>query len=288
MVGQFRTGGRQSRKLENMKIKNKKRKPFKNACYKIIDMEKKKQKKILHELYIELVKLQKEIIHSNLKLLVIVEGRDAVGKDGTIKTIIKHLSPRETRVVALSKPSDRQEHEWYFQRYAVPLPVSGEFVLFNRSWYNRAGVEKVMGFCSDKEYKSFFTEVELFEKMLVDSAFIILKYYLDISKEEQERRLKDRETNPLKQWKISPIDMEAQKHWKDYSEARNEMLLRTNFKHAPWFVVNAENKKMAHTALITHLLRRLEYHNKDKKVLSHNYGLVYPITDKNIKEKIFG
>ena len=251
-------------------------------------MEKKKQKNLLHELYIELVKLQKEIISSDLKLLVILEGRDAAGKDGTIKRIIKHLSPRETRVVALGKPSDRQEHEWYFQRYAVNLPVSGEFVLLNRSWYNRAGVEKVMGFCSDKEYKSFFTEVELFEKMLVDSSFIILKYYLDISKEEQERRLRDRETDPLKQWKISPIDKEAQKHWKDYSEARNVMLLRTNFKHAPWFVVNAVNKKMAHIAIITHILRRLEYHNKNKKVLSHKYGLVYPITGENMKEKIFG
>jgi len=251
-------------------------------------MEKKKQKNLLHELYIELVKLQKEIISSDLKLLVILEGRDAAGKDGTIKRIIKHLSPRETRVVALGKPSDRQEHEWYFQRYAVNLPVSGEFVLLNRSWYNRAGVEKVMGFCSDKEYKSFFTEVELFEKMLVDSSFIILKYYLDISKEEQERRLKDRETDPLKQWKTSPIDKEAQKHWKDYSEARNVMLLRTNFKHAPWFVVNAVNKKMAHIAIITHILRRLEYHNKNKKVLSHKYGLVYPIMGENMKEKIFG
>src|SRR5664279_5117475 len=141
-----------------------------------------KKKKILHNLFIELVKLQKEIISSNLKLLVILEGRDAAGKDGTIKRIIKHLSPRETRVVALGKPSDRQNVEWYFQRYTFHLPVSGEFVLFNRSWYNRAGVEKVMGFCTNKEYKSFFTEVELFEKMLVNAGFMILKYYLDIGK----------------------------------------------------------------------------------------------------------
>ncbi|HEY5124780.1 MAG TPA: polyphosphate kinase 2, partial [Ignavibacteria bacterium] len=141
-------------------------------------MEIKKKKKILGELYIELVKLQKTIISSNLKLLVILEGRDAAGKDGTIKALTIHLSPRETRVVALGKPSDRQEHEWYFERYAVHLPVSGEFVLFNRSWYNRAGVEKVMGFCSEKEYRSFFTEVKLFEKMLADAGFIILKYYL--------------------------------------------------------------------------------------------------------------
>jgi polyphosphate kinase 2 (PPK2 family) len=189
--------------------------------------------------------------------------------------------------VALGKPSDRQALEWYFQRYSAHLPSTGEFVLFNRSWYNRAGVEKVMGFCSEKEYKSFFTEVELFEKVLVLAGFTILKYYLDISKEEQERRLKDREKDPLKQWKISPIDKDAQKYWKEYSEARNEMLLKTNFKHAPWFVVSADNKKETHIALITHLLKQLDYHNKDKKVLSHNYGLVYPATPDNIKEKLF-
>lgn len=247
----------------------------------------KKKKEILHELYIELVKLQKEIIASNLKLLVILEGRDAAGKDGTIKRIIKHLSPRETRVVALNKPSDRQQLEWYYQRYSIHLPVSGEFVLLNRSWYNRAGVEKVMGFCTEKEYKSFFTEVELFEKMLVDAGFIVLKYYLDISQEEQQKRLKDRETDPLKQWKISPIDKEASKFWKDYSDARNEMLLRTNFKHSPWYVVNANKKKPTHIALITHLLKQLEYHKKDKDLLSNDYELVYPATSENIKEKLY-
>ena len=245
------------------------------------------KKKILHDLFIELVKLQKEIISSDLKLFVILEGRDAAGKDGTIKRIIKHLSPRETRVVALSKPSDRQQFEWYFQRYSVHLPVSGEFVLLNRSWYNRAGVEKVMGFCSEKEYKSFFTEVELFEKMLVDGGFIILKYYLDVSKKEQGKRLKDRKTDPLKQWKISSIDKEAQKYWEEYSEARNEMLLKTNFKHAPWFVVKADNKKETHIALITHLLSHLEYHKKDKKILSPDYKLVFPATPENIKNKLF-
>jgi polyphosphate kinase len=250
-------------------------------------MNKDKKKEILHNLFIELVKLQKEIISSNLKLLVILEGRDAAGKDGTIKRIIKHLSPRETKVVALGKPSDREEREWYFQRYSVQLPVSGEFVLFNRSWYNRAGVEKVMGFCNDKEYESFFKEVELFEKILAEAGFIVLKYYLDISKKEQERRLKDRETDPLKQWKISPIDKEANKLWKDYSEARDEMLLRTNFKHSPWYVVDADKKNATHIALITHLLSQLEYQNKDKKLLSNNYELVYPATPENIKEKLF-
>jgi polyphosphate kinase 2 len=247
----------------------------------------KKGKKRLHELYVELVKLQKEIISSDLKLLVILEGRDAAGKDGTIKRIVKHLSARETRVVALGKPSDWQNREWYFQRYTAHLPVSGEFVLFNRSWYNRAGVEKVMGFCTDKEYKSFFAEVELFEKGLVDAGFTIQKYYLDISKDEQQNRLKARETDPLKQWKISPIDKVAIKHWKDYSETRNEMLLKTNFEHSPWFVVNADDKDLTHIALISHLLSRLKYGHKDDKLLAHDYELVYPATHENIKEKLF-
>src|SRR5664279_3790044 len=242
-----------------------------------------KKKKILHNLFIELVKLQKEIISSNLKLLVILEGRDAAGKDGTIKRIIKHLSPRETRVVALGKPSDLQERAWYFQRYTAHLPVSGEFALFNRSWYNRLGVEKVMGFCTHKQYKSFFSEVESFENGLIEGGFIILKYYLDISKGEQEKRLKEREEDPLKHWKIIPIDQVALKHWKDYSKARDEMLLKTNFKHAPWFVVNADDKDKTHIALITHLLHRMKYAKKDDKLLSHNYGLVDPATPEMIK-----
>ena len=250
-------------------------------------MEKNKNKEILHELFIELVKLQKEIISSNLKLLVILEGRDAAGKDGTIKTIITHLSARETRVVALGKPSDWQRREWYFQRYTSHLPVCGEFVMFNRSWYNRVGVEKVMGFCTHKEYKSFFPEVELFEQGLVESGFIILKYYLDISKEEQKTRLHDREKDPLKQWKISPIDKVALKHWKDYSKARNEMLAKTNFNHAPWFVVNADDKKEAHNAMIAHFLKRLEYKGKDEKLLSGKSELVYPASPENMTERLF-
>ena len=246
-----------------------------------------KEKEILHELYVELVKLQKEVIASGLKLLVILEGRDAAGKDGTIKIITKHLSPRETRVVALGKPSDLQEREWYFQRYTAHLPVSGEFMIFNRSWYNRAGVEKVMGFCTHKEYKSFFTEVALFEQMLVDAGFIIFKYYLDISKKEQENRLEDREKDPLKQWKISPIDKEASKYWKDYSAARDEMLLKTNFNHAPWFIVDADDKDEAHINLITHLLNRSEYHHKDERSLLNGSNLVYPASPENMKDRLF-
>lgn len=250
-------------------------------------MKKKDRKILLHKLYVDLVKLQKEVISANLKLLVILEGRDAAGKDGTIKRIIKHLSPRETRVVALGKPSNRQEQEWYFQRYSSQLPASGEFVLFNRSWYNRAGVEKVMGFCSQKEYKSFFKEAALFEEMLADAGFTILKYYLDIGREEQKSRLLDRRNDPLKQWKISPIDKEALRYWKDYSEARDEMLLKTNFNCAPWFVVNANNKHKSHIAMITHLLNQVDYHNKNEKLLSHDYGLVHPATADYIKQNLY-
>lgn len=198
----------ESETLLEMDVNGLKGKQMKSGI--LIKKEKKiKKKKILQDLFIELVKFQKEVIASDLKLLVILEGRDAAGKDGTIKRIIKHLSPRDTKVVALGKPSEFQEHEWYFQRYAAKLPVSDEFVLFNRSWYNRLGVEKVMGFCTHKQYKSFFSEVESFEKGLVDGGFIILKYYLDISKEVQEKRLKARKTNPLKHWKISHIDQEG-------------------------------------------------------------------------------
>jgi len=246
-----------------------------------------KEKEILHGLYVELVKLQKEVIASGLKLLVILEGRDAAGKDGTIKVITKHLSPREARVVALGKPSDLQEREWYFQRYTFHLPVSGEFVIFNRSWYNRAGVEKVMGFCTGKQYKAFFKDVALFEQMLADSGFTILKYYLDISKKEQEKRLESRETDPLKQWKVSPIDKEASKYWKEYSDARDEMLLKTNFNHAPWFIVDADDKDDTHIDLITHLLKRSDYHDKDEKSLSHGGDLVYPASPGNIKDRLF-
>jgi polyphosphate kinase 2 len=248
---------------------------------------KKSQKKTLHHLYIELVKLQKEIIASNLKLLVILEGRDAAGKDGTIKRIITHLSPRETRVVALGKPSDRENNQWYFERYTKHLPAGGEFVIFNRSWYNRAGVEKVMDFCTNKEYHNFFMDVALFEKMMVNSGVIVMKYYLDISRQEQNKRLEDRKHDPLKQWKISPIDNEAQKKWKEYSEVRNEMLRKTNYVYAPWHIANAENKNDVHVALISHLLFQIDYKNKDKKFLETEYGLIYPATTRNMTKQLY-
>lgn len=243
------------------------------------------EKEILYKLHIELVKFQKEIISSNLKVLVILEGRDAAGKDGAVKRIIRHLSPRETRVVALAKPSSRQVIEWYFQRYVEHLPASGEFVIFNRSWYNRAGVEKVMGFCSKKEYEDFFKQVELFEKMLVDAGVIIIKYYLDISKKVQKERLEERERDPLKQWKISPIDAVALEHFDSYSEARDKMLQKTNFDFSPWYIVQANEKKPTRLAIISHLLAHVNYKDKNTKLLEHDYQIIFDATTKNIKEK---
>jgi polyphosphate kinase 2 len=221
----------------------------------------------LRLLQIELVKLQRHIIQKGKRLLVILEGRDTAGKDGTIKSITEHLSPRDSRVVALNKPSLREEGEWYFQRYVAELPTAGEFVLFNRSWYNRAGVEKVMGFCTEEQYQQFMNTVNDFESLLVGSDIQLVKYYLDISKEEQAIRLKDRAKDPLKQWKISPIDKQAQKKWDAYSLARDAMLKHTSTALAPWTVISANDKKLAHLNLIANLLSRVDYPNKDQKIL---------------------
>ena len=218
-------------------------------------------------LQIELVKLQRHNIAKGKRLLVILEGRDTAGKDGSIKSIAENLSPRDTRIVALNKPSPREEGDWYFQRYIAELPSAGEFVLFNRSWYNRAGVEKVMGFCTDSQYEQFMDTVNEFESLLVKSDIQLIKYYLDITKEEQAMRLKDRIKDPLKQWKISPIDQKAQKLWDAYSDARNQMLKQTNSTHAPWTAISANDKKVAHLNLIADLLSRVNYPGKDKKIL---------------------
>ena len=197
------------------------------------DVAHKRYKTKLHELQIELVKLQKHLISRGERLLVIFEGRDASGKDGTIKRIVKHLSPRETRVVALGPPTERDRNSWYFQRYVPHLPAAQELVLFNRSWYNRAGVEHVMGFCSTEEHQLFVETVPQFEHMLVRSGITLIKYYLDISKREQKRRLASRRSSPLKQWKRSPVDDEALARWDAYTRARNEMLARTHTPIAP-------------------------------------------------------
>ena len=228
----------------------------------------------LRLLQIELVKLQRHIIQKGKRLLVIFEGRDAAGKDGSIKSVTENLSPRDTKVVALAAPSSVEEREWYFQRYIAQLPSAGETVLFNRSWYNRAGVEKVMNFCNDDQYKLFMATVNDFESLLVRSNIQIVKYYLDISKEEQARRLKDRAKDPLKQWKISPIDQKAQKMWNAYSEARDEMLKKTSPSDAPWTVINANDKKLAHLNLIADLLSRVNYPDKNKKILKMDPKIV--------------
>lgn len=239
------------------------------------EQEKGLYKKELRALQIELVKLQRHLIRRNDKILVLFEGRDGAGKDGTIKRITAHLSPRETRVVALSKPSDREESQWYFQRYVPHLPSAQEFVLFNRSWYNRAGVERVMGFCSDEQYEEFMAEVVDFEGMLLRSGLHFLKIYLDISKKEQKVRLADREKDPLKQWKESPIDQKALKHWDDYSQARNAMFARTHTALTPWTVVRADDKKIARINVIKGLLTRLSYADKDENLVLPDNDIIF-------------
>lgn len=241
-------------------------------------------KKQLLLLQIELVKLQRHFIQCNNKILVIVEGRDAAGKDGMIKRIAEHLSPRETRIVALGKPSDKERSSWYFQRYVNYLPSASELVLFNRSWYNRAGVEHVMGFCTDAEYEEFFSSVIEFEHMLIRSGISLFKYYLDISRDEQASRLEARKLDPLKQWKISPIDDQALHFFDEYSEARDVMLARTHNKISPWTVVDADNKRDARLHMISDLLARLDYSDKKASVLLPGKDIVkrYDISDKNI------
>ena len=240
-------------------------------------------KKDLHKLQVELVKLQKHFIECNDKILIILEGRDASGKDGTIKRIVQHLSPRETRVVALGKPSDRDRSSWFFQRYVPYLPAAQELVLFNRSWYNRAGVERVMGFCTAAEHEEFMGSVSSFENMLVRSGVKLLKYYLDIGKDEQKRRLKDRKTDPLKQWKVSPIDDQAIKHWKAYSLARNEMLARTHNPMAPWTLVRADDKQLARLNIIKDLLGRLHYVDKDERLIDPDPQIVFAYDVSNLE-----
>ncbi|MEO7889389.1 MAG: polyphosphate kinase 2 [Vicinamibacterales bacterium] len=235
----------------------------------------------LRKLQVELVKLQRHFIKCDDKILIILEGRDASGKDGTIKRIVQHLSPRETRVVALGTPSNRDRSSWYFQRYVPYLPAAQELVLFNRSWYNRAGVERVMGFCTEAEHEEFMGSVSDFERMLVRSGIKLLKYYLDISKAEQKHRLKDRRKDPLKQWKVSPIDGQAVRRWKAYSAARNEMLARTHNPTAPWTLVRANDKRLARLNIIKDLLGRLHYQDKEKRLIRPDRKIVFPYDASN-------
>ncbi len=237
----------------------------------------------LYALQVELVKLQRDVIANNRKLLILFEGRDAAGKDGTIKRIIEHMSPRDTRIVALGKPSDRETSQWYFQRYSRYLPAADEIVLFNRSWYNRAGVEHVMGFCTEREYERFMTTVPTFEEMLIGSGITLLKYYLDISKTEQKKRLAARRKDPLKQWKISPVDEAALKHWSDYSKARDAMFARTHTLHSPWHVVCANDKKLCRLNVIRDILNRVDYDGKKQKLTVPDTGIVFPFDPVHFK-----
>jgi polyphosphate kinase 2 len=213
----------------------------------------------LAKLQIELVKLQEWIKHAGLKVVVIFEGRDAAGKGGVIKRITQSLNPRICRVVALGTPTERETTQWYFQRYAAHLPAAGEMVLFDRSWYNRAGVERVMGFCSDEDYREFLRSCPEFERMLVRSGIILIKYWFSVSDEEQERRFQARITDPTKRWKLSPMDLESRKRWLEYSRAKDEMFAHTDIKQAPWYVVDADVKKRARLNCIGHLLRMIPY-----------------------------
>src|ERR1700744_5712969 len=213
----------------------------------------------LFRLQAELVKLQDWVVASRQKVLILFEGRDAAGKGGAIKRISQNLNPRVCRVVALPAPNDRERTQWYFQRYTTHLPAAGEIVLFDRSWYNRAGVERVMGFCTEDEYEEFFRSVPEFERMLVRSGIILLKYWFSITDEEQQFRFLMRIHDPLKQWKLSPMDVQSRSRWEQYTKAKEEMLHRTSIPEAPWWVVEAVDKKRARLNCISHLLTQIPY-----------------------------
>ncbi|WP_298439851.1 polyphosphate kinase 2 [uncultured Ferrimonas sp.] len=222
-------------------------------------MDKKIYLKELKRLQIELVTLQQWVQHHGLKLVVLFEGRDAAGKGGAIKRISEKLNPRVCRIAALPAPSDREQTQWYFQRYVSHLPANGEIVLFDRSWYNRAGVEQVMNFCSDEEYEEFLRSCPEFERMLLRSGIILLKYWFSVSDEEQERRFLERLNDPLKRWKFSPMDLQSRSRWQLYSEAKDRMFAHTDTRHSPWYVIDSDDKKKARLNCIRHLLSQIEY-----------------------------
>jgi polyphosphate kinase 2 len=217
---------------------------------------------VLHKLQIELLKMQKHVKSEGLRLVALFEGRDAAGKGGTIKRIIEHLNPRGTRVVALLAPSDTEQTQWYFQRYVQHLPAAGEFVLFDRSWYNRAMVEPVMHFCTDEQNKRFLKDVPFLEEMLVKDGIVLFKFFFSVTKYEQLSRFDSRETDPLKQYKISPVDRMAQEMWDDYSVRKFQMLNETNRTLAPWTIIRSDNKKLARLNCIKYILSKIDYEDK--------------------------
>ena len=230
-----------------------------NPAQKEKALKRKFYEKELAQLQLELIKLQEHIKHKGLKVVVIFEGRDTAGKGGTIKRITEALNPRICRVVALGTPTEREKNQWYFQRYVAHLPASGEMVLFDRSWYNRAGVERVMNFCTDEEYQEFLRSCPEFERMLVRSGIVLIKYWLSVDFEEQAHRFQARIENPSKRWKISKMDLEARKRWVDYSRAKDDMFKYTDIKQAPWFVVESHDKRRARLNCIAHLLSQIPY-----------------------------
>lgn len=250
--------------------------------------------KELNRLHIELVKLQEWIKHEGLRVVVIFEGRDAAGKGGVIKRITEPLNPRVCRIAALAKPTEREKTQWYFQRYVAELPSAGEMVLFDRSWYNRAGVERVMGFCTEDEYREFLRSAPEFERMLVRSGIILIKYWFSVSDEEQERRFQARAEDKTKHWKLSPMDMESRNRWVDYSRAKDEMFNHTDIKQAPWYVVESENKKRARLNCISHLLSLIPYQNimpekidLPKRAKPDSTYVRPPLSDQNFVPELF-
>ena len=220
------------------------------------------------ELQVELLKVQEWVKQTGQKIVLLFEGRDAAGKGGTIKRFTEHMNPRGARVVALEKPTDREKSQWYFQRYIQQLPAGGEIVLFDRSWYNRAGVERVMGFCTPNEYLEFMREAPEIERMMVRNGIILFKYWFSVTKEEQLRRFKARENEPLKKWKLSPIDVQSLDKWDDYTEAKEAMFFYTDTADAPWTIIKSNDKKRARLACMKHFLSSLAYPEKNRQIIS--------------------
>ena len=241
-----------------------------------------KEKRLLQ---IELLKVQKWLKSNNIKIVSIFEGRDAAGKGGTIKRFTEHLNPRIARVIALEKPTERELGEWYFQRYVTHLPTKGEMILFDRSWYNRGGVEIVMGFCSKHEHLEFMRQAPVFERMLVNSDTILFKYWFSVTRQEQIRRFHSRKHDPLKQWKLSPIDVQSLDKWDDYTAARESMFFNTDTADAPWVVVKSDDKKRARLACMRHFLHSLDYDDKDTSVVYMPDELICGSVDKMYPEE---
>ena len=220
------------------------------------------------QLQVELLKAQRWAKQTDQRVVAVFEGRDAAGKGGTIKRFMEHLNPRRARVVALEKPTNREMHQWYFQRYVRHLPTAGEFTFFDRSWYNRAGVERVMGFCTDTQYHEFLRQAPEFESMLVNSGITFIKFWFAVTQEEQMRRIEARENDPLKQWKVSPIDIAAKTQWDEYTEARDIMLRHTNTAENPWTLIKSDGKKRARLNCMRYFLSQLDYPDKDTDIVT--------------------